>query len=397
MKRIALAGALLLASPAWGAASDAARLAERAQRVTITRDHLGIAHVRAGTDADAVFGMAYAQAEDDFNRVETNYLTSLGRLSEADGEAALWKDLRQRLWIDEARLKADYARSPAWLRALMDGWADGLNHYLAANKQVRPRVLTRFEPWMALSFSEGSIGGDIEYVSVEGLKALYGAPVAVSAARPPREEPQGSNGIAIAPKRTANGKALLLINPHTSFFFRDVVQVTSGEGLNVYGAVTWGQFFVYQGFNAHAGWMHTTSGLDNRDEFAETIVSLPEGARGYRYGKEVRPMQAIPVETSKRADGVSPMPSPPITLPPTTRLAPLTTPVSSWSVMVIVRRRRKVSKRCAPNPGALSRRSRLAAAYHRNPDVLVNSVSSTRSRSVAFTSNTRVCTGRSSA
>lgn len=149
MKRIALAGALLLTAPAWGAV-DGPGLAERAQRVTITRDHLGIAHVRGKTDADAVFGMAYAQAEDDFNRVETNYLTSLGRLAEAEGEEALWKDLRQRLWSDEARLKADYARSPVWLRALMDGWADGLNHYLATNKQVRPRVLTRFEPWMAL-------------------------------------------------------------------------------------------------------------------------------------------------------------------------------------------------------------------------------------------------------
>ncbi|MDQ3144652.1 MAG: penicillin acylase family protein [Pseudomonadota bacterium] len=304
MKRIALAGALLLASPAWGATSESARLAERAQGVTIVRDQVGVAHVRGATDADAVFGMAYAQAEDDFNRVETNYLTSLGRLAEAEGESALWKDLRQRLWVDEARLKADYARSPAWLRALMNGWADGLNHYLATHPDVRPRVLTRFEPWMALSFSEGSIGGDIEYVSLDGLKALYGAPVAVSSIRPPRAEPQGSNGIAIAPKRTASGKALLLINPHTSFFFRDVVQMTSDEGLNVYGAVTWGQFFVYQGFNAHAGWMHTSSGLDNRDEFAETIVALPDGQRGYRYGEEVRPLEARPVDIRVRgADG----------------------------------------------------------------------------------------------
>ena len=172
--KLLLLAALLGSSAATAKApSDAARLSQRAATITINRDQWGIAHVRGRTDADAVFGMAYAQAEDDFNRVETNYLTSLGRLSEAEGEAALWKDLRQRLWIDERDLKAKYAASPQWLRQLMIGWADGLNHYLATHPAVHPRVLTRFEPWMALSFSEGSIGGDIEYVDLDGLRALY--------------------------------------------------------------------------------------------------------------------------------------------------------------------------------------------------------------------------------
>jgi acyl-homoserine-lactone acylase len=96
-----------------------------AHRITITRDTWGIAHISGDTDADAVYGMIYAQAEDDFNRIETNYLTNLGRLAEAEGSGAIWQDLRQRLFIDPDRLKADYARSPAWLRALMDAWAAG--------------------------------------------------------------------------------------------------------------------------------------------------------------------------------------------------------------------------------------------------------------------------------
>src|SRR5262249_6722505 len=120
--------------------------------VTITRDDWGIAHVRGRTDADAVFGMMYAQAEDDFNRVETNYLVSLGRLAEAEGESALWQDLRQRLFIDLDTLQADFGKSPQWLRQLMGAWAAGLNCYLATHPQVRPRVITHFEPWMALSF-----------------------------------------------------------------------------------------------------------------------------------------------------------------------------------------------------------------------------------------------------
>ncbi len=273
-------------------AAPAPATSSQAARVTITRDDWGIAHVHGRTDADAVFGMIYAQAEDDFNRIETNYLVSLGRLAEAEGEQALWQDLRQRLFIDHETLKADYARSPAWLRKLMQAWADGLNYYLATHPLVKPRVITHFEPWMALSFSEGSIGGDIERVPLSQLQAFYEKrPIALSMAEKGLvyREPQGSNGFAIAPKRTQDGHALLMINPHTSFFFRSELQMSSDEGLNAYGAVTWGQFFIYQGFNRNIGWMHTSSGVDNVDEFAETIVR--EGDRlFYRYGQELRPV-----------------------------------------------------------------------------------------------------------
>ncbi|MFN3432828.1 MAG: penicillin acylase family protein [Sphingomonas sp.] len=267
----------------------------QAAQVTITRDDWGIPHIRGHTDADAVFGMIYAQAEDDFARIEANYLTALGRTAEAggeaDGEEAVWSDLRQRLFVDPEDLRARYAASPDWLRALMDAWADGLNYYLATHPQTRPRVLTRFEPWMALSFTEGSIGGDIERISLADLKTFYGRPTPPS----PEErgsvprEPSGSNGIAIAPRLTRDGHALLLINPHTSFYFRSEAQVASDAGLDAYGASTWGQFFVYQGFNAHAGWMHTSSTVDNVDQFAEAVVRRGDGW-AYRYGGALRPM-----------------------------------------------------------------------------------------------------------
>src|SRR6476659_7948033 len=145
-----------------------------AVRVTITRDDWGIAHVRGERDADAVFGAIYAQAEDDFPRIEANLLTALGRTAEAEGESALWQDLRQRLWVDPVQLQADYRRSPAWLRALMDAWASGLYYYLITHPDVHPRVLAHFEPWMALSFTEGSIGADIEKAELPPLAAFYG-------------------------------------------------------------------------------------------------------------------------------------------------------------------------------------------------------------------------------
>jgi acyl-homoserine-lactone acylase len=270
-------------------AGEVARWEAQARNVTITRDDWGIAHVRGKTDADAVFGMVYAQAEDDFNRVETNFINAMGRMAEAEGEEAIFRDLRMKLFIDPDTLRAQYQASPGWLKPLMDAWADGLNYYLHTHPQVTPRVIRRFEPWMALSFSEGSIGADFERISVPQLQAFYGRRTVAMEDDNRFREPTGSNGFAIAPRNTANGHALLLINPHTSFFFRSELQMASDEGLNAYGAVTWGQFFVYQGFNERAGWMHTSSGVDVVDEFLETVVER-NGRHFYRYGAEERPV-----------------------------------------------------------------------------------------------------------
>ena len=296
----ALAPLLFLLTAA--APSGLARWRAEASRVTITRDDWGIAHVHGHTDADAVFGLIYAQAEDDFPRIEANYLTNLGRTAEVDGEKAIWQDLRARLYVSDSELKADYARSPAAMQQLMDAWADGLNYFLATHPNVHPRVLTHFEPWMALSFTEGSIGGDIERIDLDQLKAFYSGKPIVAALTPWRER-QGSNGVAIAPKITADGTALLLINPHTSYYFRSELQMSSDEGLDVYGAATWGQFFIYQGFNLHLGWMHTSSGIDNVDEFAEK-VERRGGGYCYWYARTCRPIGVRPIAIRYRgADG----------------------------------------------------------------------------------------------
>jgi acyl-homoserine-lactone acylase len=307
--------------------ADMERWRREAGNVSITRDDWGIAHVHGKTDADAVFGMIYAQAEDDFNRVETNYINGMGRLAEAEGESAIYQDLRMKLYVQPEALKRLYTASPAWLRALMDAWADGLNFYLYRHPEVKPRVIRRFEPWMALSFTEGSIGGDIERINLQQLEGFYGkahtaarapgittasidrrkrlshaaAEVQVGQALSPAE-PGGSNGMAVAPSHTSAHHALLLINPHTSFFFRSELQMTSDEGLNAYGAVTWGQFFVYQGFNDRAGWMHTSSGADAIDEYAETIIRKG-GQFYYKYGNEERPVETAEITVPYRTAG----------------------------------------------------------------------------------------------
>src|SRR5882724_859377 len=207
----------LLALTLQAQTTETARYRQAARNVTITRDNWGIAHVHGKTDADAVFGMIYAQAEDDFNRVETNYINSTGRLAEAEGESAIWRDLRMKLFIDPQAMKAEYEKTPAWLQKLMIAWADGLNFYLEKHPEVKPRVIRHFEPWMALTFSEGSIGGDIETINLSNLEFFYGQgptrrTVASTEASSFVTDPGGSNGVAISPKNTIGKHALLLIN-----------------------------------------------------------------------------------------------------------------------------------------------------------------------------------------
>ncbi|NDV15144.1 acylase [Muricauda sp. TY007] len=290
--------------------SEVEKWEAQAENITIIRDDFGVPHIYGKTDADAVFGLLYAQCEDDFNRVEQNYIWATGRLAEVEGEDALYSDLRAKLFMTEEEAKANYEKSPEWLKELCDAFADGINYYLHTHPEVKPKLLTRFEPWMSMYFSEGSIGGDIERISTRKIRSFYESGMELpkmEALQLKKEEemaePQGSNGIAISGDLTESGNAMLLINPHTSFYFRGEVHVVSEEGLNAYGAVTWGQFFVYQGFNEKTGWMHTSTYTDVMDEFKETIVKN-DGKLFYQYGEELRPVDSSKV-TLKYKDGES--------------------------------------------------------------------------------------------
>ncbi len=284
----------------------------QASQITITRDAWGVPHISGKTDADAVFGMLYTQCEDDFPRVERNYLIATARMAEAEGEAFIYHDLRMRLFMDTTQAISVYASSPDWMKKLCQAFANGANYYLHTHPQTKPKLIKRFQPWMPFLFSEGSIGGDIESVSLNKLKQFYGKgpanikqDVSDDGLDSNDPEPRGSNGMAIAPSRSANGNAIFLINPHTSFYFRSELQMVSEEGLNAYGAVTWGQFFIYQGFNEHCGWMHTSSAADVIDEYKEAVTK--KGSKYvYKYGNEQRSVTAKKVSIRyKTAKGYS--------------------------------------------------------------------------------------------
>lgn len=264
---------------------------QQAAAITIVRDQWGIPHIYGKSDADAVFGLMYAQCEDDFKRVEMNYIDKLGRLSEIKGEASLYDDLLNTLVINQEDAKNDYKKAPQWLKKILNAYADGINFYLYKNPQVKPLLINRFEPWFPLLWTDGSIGAiSTAGISVSEMKDFFEGKsdkIALADYSFKEEKPVGSNGFAYAPKITASGNAILYINPHVTFYFRPEVHMISQEGLNAYGAVTWGQPFVYQGFNEKCGWMHTSSQADISDAYIEKL-SVKNDAWFYEYdGKQL--------------------------------------------------------------------------------------------------------------
>ena len=296
---------------------------KQAANITIIRDNYGIPHVYGKTDADAVFGLLYAQCEDDFKRVELNYIEKLGRLSEVNGEKDLYNDLLIRLVIDTADAVKDYTKAPAWLKKILNGYADGINYFLYKNPQVKPVLLKRFQPWYPLLWTDGSIGAiSTGGISVSELKNFYsgtdeaitnaglnkGESSAAADGSPLNEiaefleeKPTGSNGFAFSPKITASGNAILYINPHVTFYFRPEVHMVSEKGLNVYGAVTWGQPFIYQGFNEHCGWMHTSSEADISDAYMEKLTQK-NNRWFYEYEGALKPVTQKSISINYKTD-----------------------------------------------------------------------------------------------
>jgi acyl-homoserine lactone acylase PvdQ len=301
-------------------ALEKVRWEKQANQVTIIRDEWGIPHIYGKTDADAVFGLMYAQCEENFEQIELNYLEMLGRTAEIKGANAIYDDLMMRLIQDSSDAIKDFNNAPAWFKALLVAHADGLNYYLYKHPEVKPKVINYFKPWYHLMWTDGSVsptrtGG----IKVKDVKQFYGVNKNVVSISEDITTSQldendlspydmeektlkGSNGFAIAPKHSKNGTALLYINPHVPFYFRSEMHMSSEQGLNVYGAVTWGQMFIYQGFNEHCGWMHTTGYADVADVFEEKVSKKNE-AWFYELDKKTIPLQKKQIPVSYLENG----------------------------------------------------------------------------------------------
>jgi acyl-homoserine-lactone acylase len=257
-----------------------------ARSVTIYRDTYGVPHVFGRTDASTVFGFAYAQAEDNFWRVEENFIHALGRASEVYGEEKLNEDrLNHALEIPRVA-RQEYARLDPHMRVLCDSFAAGFNYYLEKHPEVRPRLLSKMEPWYTLAF--------IRYNYYQNGFArdrnLRGTELQTAELETDLRDHTGSNGWVVGPSRSATGNALLFINPHLPFFGPGQVyegHVHSDEGWNFTGYTRFGFPLPYVGHNENGGWVSTDNAADLEDVYAETFDDASRPL-AYRYGVDYR-------------------------------------------------------------------------------------------------------------
>jgi acyl-homoserine-lactone acylase len=300
--------------------AEKVRWEKHVAQTKIIRDEWGIPHIYGKTDADAVFGLMYTQCEENFPQIEKNYLEMLGRLTElkendiakTHAEEKIYADLMMKLIQDSADAIKDFNKSPLWFQKLLQAHADGINYYLAKHPDVHPQVIAKFKPWYHLMWTDGSVsptrsGG----IKEQDVASFYGHIEFDTYKKSVIQNPydmeektlKGSNGFAIAPMQSKSGNAMLYINPHVPFYFRSEMHMVSEEGLNVYGAVTWGQMFIYQGFNEKCGWMHTSSYADVADVYLEKISK--KGARfTYEFEKEQLPVTTRNIEIKYYDGGI---------------------------------------------------------------------------------------------
>lgn len=287
------------------AGTNSAKAEKLARSVTIYRDTYGVPHVFGPTDASCVFGYLYAQAEDNFWQIEDNYLCSLGRASEVYGESKLAQDMVNRALEIPRLAKAEYERSSPKVKELCAAAAEGLNYFLEKNPQVRPRLITEFEPWMMFAFNRyalyqnfifGKSGLRADEIKTAATDVDAGAPAPASngsigelrekSLTDETDNIIGSNMWAITPEKSASGRAMLFINPHQPFF--GVGQwyeghVSSAEGWNMSGASFYGSGFPTIGHNATLGWSHTVNDPDITDLWVEKFDDA-KNPLAYRYG-----------------------------------------------------------------------------------------------------------------
>ncbi|HEY2960840.1 MAG TPA: penicillin acylase family protein, partial [Pyrinomonadaceae bacterium] len=304
---LTILAALLLATMAQKASARDDSPANLARDVTIYRDTYGVPHIFGRTDASTAFGFAYAQAEDNFWRVEENYIHALGRASELYGEKSLDED-RLNHALEIPRLaREEYARLDAHMRSLCDAFAAGFNYYLSRHPEVRPRLLNRIEPWYTLAFIRYNYYQN-GFARDRNLRQIG---LQTAAIDDDLKQHTGSNGWVVGPSKSASGHALLFINPHLPFFGPGQVyegHVHSDEGWNFTGYARFGFPLPYVGHNENGGWVSTDNAADLTDVYLETFDD-PARPLAYQYGngyrlatehvEEIRVKTATSIETRK--------------------------------------------------------------------------------------------------
>jgi len=249
-----------------------------AEKVTIIRDDFGVPHVFGPTDASVVFGATYARAEDEFHYMEQAYIKLLGRAASVSGPDWLQWDIFLRKLEIEKHSRQEYLKASPEIKALCDAFADGMNFFLKTRPDIKPKLITHFEPWHALVgyrlFHVSGIDGETQkQIGQPNILAAFSGYLA-------------STMWAIGPSKSASGHPMLFINPHIPLDAPYEMSLHSDEGLNVSGQLAYGiGILPISGHNGDMGWSITANDPDINDVYEEKFVDKASGS--YQYGSQI--------------------------------------------------------------------------------------------------------------
>lgn len=283
--------------PAAAAETPSDNSAALAEAVTIHRDAWGVPHILGPTDECVIFGMGYAQAEDYFWQLEDTTLRAIGRYAEVTGEDGLKVDLLNRAFRVVERSRRDFAGLKVEYRRLIAAYTKGINWFLKHHSHTPRRLLDRWEPWMVLAIDRHLLL-DFTYGGTRAgrpsiLFEASGIDEVDSDLSPFEQAAQdaiGSNEWAIGPSKTADGNAMLLINPHQPWFgwgqFFEA-HLHSEETIHFSGACFFGTPIPTIGHNEYLGWTYTVNEPDNADSW-RVVFDKPDEPLQYRFDDDYR-------------------------------------------------------------------------------------------------------------
>jgi len=240
-------------------------------RTVVYRDTWGVPHIYAPTVEAGMYAIGWAQAEDRPEELLKNFLRALGESARFDGPKAIQSDMVSHLWDHYGTSKRYFNRNRPEIRGQIRAFVKGVNDFYTAHPEDIPSwwQKRKVDEYMVVAFGRmflyaWSIGQAFADLQAGGVQPGF------------EQEERGSNQWAVSPKRSAEGAAILCIDPHLSWWgpsrfweFRIHAGDLHGSGFTLPGVPSIGL-----GHNADVAWAMTTGGPDTADVYE---LKLKEG------------------------------------------------------------------------------------------------------------------------